>query len=110
MNHYFRAWTGQYDKVDDKPAYIDPFERDVDGLDLKQYHSTGGIKKFWWSGLSLNPPLPLGQDLKPRCYKRIVFGRESFRTGLGGFVSANVLQFALGRIHRQWEPRVLLKS
>eukprot|EP00439_Symbiodinium_sp_Y106_P076915 s168_g15.t7 len=39
------------------------------------------------------PPMPLGADKEPRCYDRIIFGRELFRTGLGGFVTSRVVSF-----------------
>lgn len=49
--------------------------------------------RFWWGPLTERPPLPLGVDEGPRCYRRIIFGRELTRTGLGGFVTPRVLSF-----------------
>ncbi|CAD7961107.1 unnamed protein product [Amoebophrya sp. A25] len=91
MNHFWRIITGQYK---DKPSSGEKKSEQV----LDQ----GRLMKFWWSGLTYNPPLPLGQDLKPRCYKRIIFGREAIRTGLGGFVTPRVFNFMLQRVHSQF--------
>ncbi|CAE8644622.1 unnamed protein product [Polarella glacialis] len=49
--------------------------------------------RFWWSPLSEAPPIPLGSDTQPRCYKRMIFGRELFRTGIGGFVTPRAMAF-----------------
>eukprot|EP00439_Symbiodinium_sp_Y106_P076884 s168_g15.t4 len=49
--------------------------------------------RFWWGPFCEMPPMPLGADKEPRCYDRIIFGRELFRTGLGGFVTSRVVSF-----------------
>ena len=94
MNHYWRVLTQQYE---------DRVKSDERG---SQVWDQGAIMKFWWSALTHNPPLPLGQDLKPRCYRQIVFGREPLRTGFGGFVEQKVFQFAIEQIHRLWHRPV----
>eukprot|EP00392_Amoebophrya_sp_AT5.2_P007636 g7651.t1 len=100
MNHYWRILTGQ--NRGRKESVVEE-ARPGNGFRIDtQVFDQGSLAKFWWSGLSYNPPLPLGQDLKPRCYERIVFGREPLRTGIGGFVTPTVFNFMLDRVHRQF--------
>jgi hypothetical protein len=72
-----------------------------------QIYERAGMDKFWWGAISKNPPLPLGQDLVPRCYKKIIFGRESIRTALGGYVNQEVFHFGLDRIKNSFDPKYL---
>ncbi|CAD7962085.1 unnamed protein product [Amoebophrya sp. A120] len=109
MNHFWRVLTGQYkksEKHNNLPYMRLPDQTQVDILEMIQGNSQafdqGGIVKFWWSLLSYNPPIPLGQDLKPRCYERIVFGREPLRTGIGGFVTSRIFNFMLTRVHEEF--------
>lgn len=68
-------------------------KRKQDAESLQQQFSIAAAWRFWWGPLVDHPPIPLGTDPTPRCYRRIIFGRELFRTGLGGFVTPRVFSF-----------------
>eukprot|EP00928_Gymnodinium_smaydae_P023016 TRINITY_DN19154_c0_g2_i1.p1 TRINITY_DN19154_c0_g2~~TRINITY_DN19154_c0_g2_i1.p1 ORF type:complete len:700 (+),score=124.21 TRINITY_DN19154_c0_g2_i1:157-2100(+) len=60
---------------------------------LKQRFSIAAAWRFWWGSLSDRLPMPLGSDNGPVCYERVVFGRELYRTGIGGFANKRVMTF-----------------
>jgi len=65
----------------------------VDAQTKEQWFSVASQWRFWWGPLADHPPLPLGSDPAPRCYRRVIFGRELLRTGIGGFVTPRVYDF-----------------
>uniref|UniRef100_A0A7S4RQ55 Uncharacterized protein n=1 Tax=Alexandrium monilatum TaxID=311494 RepID=A0A7S4RQ55_9DINO len=73
--------------------FSNPSRSPVTGEDMEQRFNVAATWRFWWGPLSERLPAPLGADSTPRCYRRVVFGRELFRTGRGGFGTPRVVEF-----------------
>eukprot|EP00927_Polykrikos_kofoidii_P044790 TRINITY_DN38674_c0_g1_i1.p1 TRINITY_DN38674_c0_g1~~TRINITY_DN38674_c0_g1_i1.p1 ORF type:complete len:810 (-),score=66.03 TRINITY_DN38674_c0_g1_i1:252-2588(-) len=87
--HYWRSLTRKRDESDELAD-----AREVSGDDHRdQRFRVAAMTRFWWGLIVDSPPAPLGSDYGPKCYDRVIFGRELFRTGLGGFVTPDVLDF-----------------